>query len=120
LAIVSEPSDASALSPSLSSREKAHERHPETIENVVLECIEGVEGPSESATDIAVAAQTWCAKRGAKVPSQMLIGIALAGLGFKKWVSLNAMNRRAGLNEISTWSHLGRTQISGTLIKYFQ
>jgi hypothetical protein len=85
LAIVPEPSEASALSPSLSSTDKAHERHAETIENIVLECIERVEGPSESATDISVAVQAWCAKRGAKVPSQKLIGIALAGLGFTKW-----------------------------------
>jgi hypothetical protein len=55
------------------------------MENIVLECIERVEGPSASATDITVAVQAWCAKRGAKVPSQKLIGIALAGLGFKKW-----------------------------------
>jgi hypothetical protein len=85
LAIVSEPSDASALSPSLSSRDKAHERHPKTIENILLECVERVEGPSESATDITVAVQARCAKDGATVPSQKLIGIALVRLGFKKW-----------------------------------
>ena len=44
-----------------------------------------MEGPSVSATDITVAVQARCAKHGAKVPSQKLIGIALARLGFKKW-----------------------------------